>query len=125
VRPPTHVGVQVGMEMEKQFIDLVVHVFTLQWAIWALPLSLLLSLLSNRVLPGFFLAALAVVIHHVGLTALPLLAGGGDMGALPDQLTAAAQKLEPLSVAAEFVAYSFLIIVFSMTRKDMFRPSVQ
>lgn len=111
--------------MEKQFIDLVVHVFTLQWAIWALPLSLLLSLLSNRVLPGFILAALAVVIHHVGLTALPLLASGGDMGALPDQLSAAAQKLEPLSVAAEFVAYSFLIIVFSMTRKDMFRPSVQ
>jgi hypothetical protein len=113
------------MEMEKQFIDLVVHVFTLQWAIWALPLSLLLSLLSNRVLPGFLLAALAVVIHHVGLTALPLLASGGDMGALPDQLSAAAQKLEPLSIAAEFVAYSFLIIVFSMTRKDMFRPSVQ
>lgn len=111
--------------MEKQFIDLVVHVFTLQWAIWALPLSLLLSLLSNRVLPGFLLAALAVVIHHVGLTALPLLASGGDMGALPDQLSAAAQKLEPLSIAAEFVAYSFLIIVFSMTRKDMFRPSVQ
>ncbi|MDZ4867632.1 MAG: hypothetical protein SGI91_09940 [Alphaproteobacteria bacterium] len=112
------------MEMEKQFIDLVVHVFTLEWAIWALPLSLLLSLLSNRVLPGFILAAAAVVIHHVGLTALPLLVNGGDMGTLPDQLSAAAQKLEPLSVAAEFVAYSFLIIVFSLTRKDMFRASV-
>lgn len=110
--------------MEKQFIDLVVHVFTLEWAIWALPLSLLLSLLSNRILPGFLLAAVAVIIHHVGLTALPLLAGGGDMGTLPDQLTAAAQKLEPLSIAAEYVAYAFLIIVFSLTRKDMFRPSI-
>jgi hypothetical protein len=113
------------MEMEKEFIDLVVHVFTLEWAIWALPLSFLLSLLSNRILPGFILAAVAVVIHHVGLTALPMLASGGDMGTLPDQLTAAAQKLEPLSVAAEYVAYSFLIIVFSLTRRDMFRPSVQ
>jgi hypothetical protein len=110
--------------MEKQFIDLVVHVFTLEWAIWALPLSLLLSLTSNRVLPGFVLAVVAVVIHHVGLTALPLLISGGDMGTLPDQLSAAAQKLEPLSVAAEFVAYSFLIIIFSLTRVDMFRAGV-
>lgn len=110
--------------MEKQFIDLVVHVFTLEWAIWALPLSLLLSLLSSRVLPGLILAAIAVVVHHVGLTAVPILLSGGDMGTLPDQLSAAAQKIEPLSVAAEYVAYAFLIIVFGMTRKDMFRPSV-
>lgn len=112
------------MEMEKQFIDLVVHVFTLEWAIWALPLSLLLSLLSNRVLPGFILAAVAVVLHHVGIIAAPLLLSGGDMGALPDQLSAAVEKLEPLSIAAEYAAYSFLIIVFSLTRQDMFRPSV-
>jgi hypothetical protein len=112
------------MEMEKQFIDLVVHVFTLEWAIWALPLSVLMSLLSNRVLPGFILAAIAVVLHHVGIIAAPLLLSGGDMGSLPDQLSAAAQKLEPLSIAAEYVAYSFLIIVFSLTRQDMFRPSV-
>jgi hypothetical protein len=112
------------MEMEKQFIDLVVHVFTLEWAIWALPLSILLSLLTIRALPGFFLAVVALVIHHVGLVALPLLASGGDMGALPDQLSAAAQKLELLSLGAEYVAYAFLIIVFSLTRHDMLRPSV-
>lgn len=111
------------MEMEKQFIDLVVHVFTLEWAIWALPLSFLLSLLSNRILPGFVLALLAVAIHHVGLIALPVLMSGGDAGALPDQIMAAAQKLEPLSVAAEYAAYAFLIIVFSLTRQDMFRES--
>jgi hypothetical protein len=109
--------------MEKQFIDLVAHVFTLEWAIWALPLSLLLSFLTKRVLPGFVLAALAVAIHHVGLIALPVLMSGGDTGALPDQIATAAQKLEPLSVAAEYVAYSFLIIVLSLTRQDMFRES--
>lgn len=110
--------------MEKQFIDLVVHVFTLEWAIWAVPLSLLFSFLSKRVLPGLVLAAVAVVLHHVVLTALPLLAGGGDMGTLPAQLSAAAQKLEPLSIAAEYAAYAFLIVVFNLTRQDMFRPSV-
>ncbi len=110
--------------MEKQFIDLVVHVFTLEWAIWALPLSLLLSLASNRVLVGFILAAVAVAIHHVGMIAIPLALSGGDMGTLPDQLSAAAQKLEPLSIAAEYTAYAFLIIVFSLTRQDMVRPGI-
>jgi hypothetical protein len=112
------------MEMEKQFIDLVVHVFTLEWAIWALPLSILLSLLTIRALPGFILAVVALVIHHVGLVALPLLVSGGDLSTLPAELSAAAQKLEPLSIAAEYVAYAFLIIVFSLTRHDMLRPSV-
>jgi hypothetical protein len=110
--------------MEKQFIDLVVHVFTLEWAIWALPLSILLSLLTNRVLPGFILAAIAVVLHHVAIISAPVVAGGGDMGTLPTLLSAAAMKLEPLSIAAEYVAYAFLIIVFSLTRHDMMRPSV-
>jgi len=110
--------------MEKQFVDLVAHVFTLDWAMWGIPLSLLLSLTSKRVLPGFVLAALAVAIHHIGHLALPIAFSGGDMGTLPDQIAAAAQKLEPLAVAAEFVAYSFLIIVFSLTRQDMFRPGV-
>jgi hypothetical protein len=110
--------------MEKQFVDLVAHVFTLEWALWALPLSLLLSFLVNRVLPGLIFGALAVLIHHVGLTAGPILASGGDMGALPMQLNAALAKLEPLSIAAEYVAYAFLIVVFSQTRQDMVRPGV-
>ena len=110
--------------MEKQFVDLVAHVFTLDWAIWGIPLSLLLSFTTKRVLPGFVLAALAVVIHHVGHLALPLMLSGGDMGTLPGLMTASVQKLESLSVLAEYVAYSFLIIVFSLTRQDMFRPSV-
>ena len=114
----------VGNAMEKQFVDLVSHVFTLDWVIWGLPLSLLLSFLSNRVLPGFALALVAVAVHHIGHIALPMFLSGGDMGALPDQIAAAAQKLELVSIAAEYVAYSFLIIVFSLTRQDMFRPGV-
>jgi ABC-type phosphate/phosphonate transport system permease subunit len=110
--------------MEKQFVDLVAHVFTLQWAIWALPLSFLLCFLSNRVVPGFFLAMIAVVIHHVGPLALPILLSGGDMGVLPAQISAMLDKIEPLSILAEYVSYAFLIIVFSLTRQDMFRPGV-
>ena len=110
--------------MEKQFIDLVVHVFTLQWAIWALPLSFLLSLTTNRVLPGFVLAVVAVALHHVGPLALTILLSGGDMGTLPGKISAMLPKLEPLSIAAEYVSYAFLIIVFALTRQDMFRPGV-
>ena len=107
------------MEMEKQFIDFVGHVFTLDWVLWAIPLSLLFSMLVNRVLPGFVMAAIAVAVHHVG----HLAAAKGAFPAM-DQIITMAQKLEPLSLGAEYVAYSFLIIVFSLTRQDMLRPSV-
>ena len=111
--------------MEKQFVDLVSHIFTLGWAVWGIPISLLLSFTTKRVLPGFVLAAIAVVLHLAGHLALPILQSGGDMGTLPSLLTAAIQKLEPLSVAADYVAYAFLIIVFCLTRQDMFRPGVE
>ena len=110
--------------MEKQFVDLVAHVFTLQWAIVALPLSFVLAFLTKRVLPGFILAAIAVVIHHVALIAFPVVSAGGDTGTIPALIQAAIPKLEPLSIAAEFVAYAFLIIVITLTRQDMFRPGV-
>lgn len=112
------------MEAEKQFIDLVVHVFTLQWAIWAIPLSLLLSLLTNKVVSGLMIAFLAVALHHIGPLALPMLQGSGDLSALPGAIQAMIPKLEPLSVVAEYFAYAFLIVVFSLTRQDMFRPGV-
>ncbi len=110
--------------MEKQFVDLVRHVFTLDWALWALPIALVLSFLSNRAVVSIVLGAFAVAIHHVGLIALPTLASGGDTSALPDQIITGLQALEPISLAAEFVAYAFLIIIFSLTRRDMFRPRV-
>jgi hypothetical protein len=110
--------------MEKQFVDLVAHVFTLQWAIWALPLSFLLSFVSNRVLPGFVLAIVAVALHHIGPLALQIALSGGNMATLPNQISALAPKLEPLSIVAEYVSYAFLIIVFALTRQDMFRPGV-
>jgi len=109
---------------EKQFIDLVAHVFTLSWAIWAVPLSLLLSLLTKRVLGALALAILAVIIHHVGMIAGDAVMNG-DIATVSAQVQAALPKLEPLSVAAEFVAYWFLISVFSLARQDMFRPAPQ
>lgn len=110
--------------MEKAFIDLVAHVFTLEWAIWALPLSLLLSFVTNRVLGALALAILAVIVHHVGLIAGEAVLNG-DAAAISAQIQAAIPKLEPLSIAAEFAAYWFLISVFSLTRQDMFRPAPQ
>jgi hypothetical protein len=106
--------------MEKQFIALVYHVFTLDWAVLGIPLALALSTFTRRVLPGFILAAVAVVVHHVAI----LMLTGTDLAHLAPQIQAMIPKLEPISLAAEYVAYSFLIIVFSQTRQDMFRPSV-
>lgn len=111
------------METEKAFIDLVVHVFTLQWTIVALPLSLAFSFLTRRVVPGLVLAAVAVVVHHLWIIGFPVLSAGGDTAAIPGLIEAAIPKLEPLSLAAEYAAYAFLIVVFSLTRQDMFRAS--
>lgn len=108
------------MEMEKQFIDLVSHVFTLDWAILAIPLSLVLCVFTNRIVPGFVWGAVAVVIHHVGILVLT----GATAETLPGQIQALIPNLEPVSLLAEYIAYSFLIIVFSLTRQDMMRPSV-
>jgi hypothetical protein len=110
--------------MEKDFIDLVGHVFTLQWATWALPVSLLLSLCIKRVVPGLLISILAVLIHHAGPVALPALLGGEGIAVIVKDLSALVPKLEPVSIVAEYVAYAYLIIVFSLTRRDMFRPGV-
>jgi hypothetical protein len=106
--------------MEKQFIDLVNHVFTLDWVILAIPLSLVLCVFTNRVLPGFILAAVAVAVHHVGI----LMLTGTTTATLAADVQAMIPKLEPVSLVAEYVAYAFLIIVFSLTRQDMLRPGV-
>ncbi len=110
--------------MEKEFIDLVEHVFTLQWATWAIPVSLLLSLFVRRIIPGILIALLAVVLHHVGPVALPALLGGEGIAVVIKDLEAILPKLEPVSLLAEYLAYAYLIVVFSLTRHDMFRPGV-
>lgn len=110
--------------MEKDFIALVSHVFTLQWATWALPVAFLLSLCVRRVIPGLLIAALAVVIHHVGPVVLPALLGGEGMAVIARDVQALIPKLEPVSLVAEYVSYAYLIVVFSFTRHDMFRPGV-
>jgi len=110
--------------METQLVDLIRHVFTLEWALWALPISLVLSFLTNRAVFSMILAVFAVAIHHAAIIAMPVLISSGDTSGLPDQIMAAIPDLEPISMAAEFVAYAFLIIIFSLTRRDMFRPSM-
>lgn len=110
--------------MEKQFIDLVGHVFTLQWASWAIPVSLLFAFMVRRLVPALLISMLAVVIHHAGPVVLPALLGGEGIGTIVKDVSALVPKLEPISIAAEYLAYVYLIVVFSLTRRDMFRPSV-
>ena len=111
--------------MEKLFIELVGHVFTLQWAIWAIPVSLVFAFLVRRFISILAISVLAVVIHHVGPIALPALLGGEGLAVISKDVMALVPKLEPISVVAEYLAYVYLIAVFSLTRRDMFRPSVQ
>ena len=111
--------------MEKQFIDLVGHVFTVEWAIWALPVSFILAFSVRRAIPILLVSVLAVAIQHIGPVALPSLLGGESMATISKDVTAIIPKLELVSLAAEYIAYVYLIAVISLTRRDMFRPSVQ
>lgn len=111
--------------MEKQFIDLVGHVFTFQWAIWALPVSFVLAFCVRRIIPILLISVLAVAIHHVGPIAVPALLGGESIATVIKDVSVIIPKLEPISIAAEYLAYVYLITVISLTRRDMFRPSVQ
>ena len=83
-----------------------------------------LSLCIKRVVPGLLISILAVLIHHAGPVALPALLGGEGIAVIVKDLSALVPKLEPVSIVAEYVAYAYLIIVFSLTRRDMFRPGV-
>ncbi len=110
--------------MEKEFIDLVNHVFTLQWASWALPVSILAAMVVKRFIPVLLISVLAVVVHHAGPVVLPDLLGGESVTTIVNDLKAMIPKLEPVSILAEYIAYVYMIFVFSLTRRDMFRPGV-
>ena len=110
--------------MEKEFIDLVNHVFTLQWASWALPVSILAAMVVKRFIPVLLISVLAVVVHHAGPVVLPDLLGGESGTTSVNDLKAMIPKLEPVSILAEYIAYVYMIFVFSLTRRDMFRPGV-
>jgi len=107
--------------MEKQFIDLVGHVFTIQWAIWALPVSFILAFSVRRAIPILLVSVLAVAIQHIGPAALPSLLGGESIATISKDVMALVPKLEPVTIAAEYLAYVYLIAVISLTRRDMFR----
>ena len=110
--------------MEKEFIDLVNHVFTLQWASWALPVSILAAMVVKRFIPALLISVLAVAIQHAGPVILPALLGGESMSTIVNDLNVMIPKLEPISLLAEYIAYVYMIFVFSLTRRDMFRPGV-
>jgi type IV pilus assembly protein PilP len=86
--------------MEKEFIDLVNHVFTLQWASWALPVSILAAFVVKRFIPALLISVLAVVVHHAGPVILPALLGGESMSTIINDLNVMIPKLEPSSLLA-------------------------
>ena len=100
---------------------LVSQVLTLQWATWALPVSVVLSLLVRRPVPVLIAAVIGVVIHLVGPVVLPALLGGEPIATIMQEIQGLVPKLNPAVLALDLVAYAFLIFVFSLTRRDMFR----
>jgi hypothetical protein len=105
--------------------DIASRAVTLEWAIVALPVSFVLSLLLARWSHASFWALLAVVVHQpvhalIGtLRAGGQVAGGDLLGALQARFT----NPDFLVLGVEFVLYTFLIAVLYLQRIDMFRES--
>lgn len=114
----------IQRNMETQVTDLVREVLTLQWAMWAVPVSLMLSLFVRRILPVIIAAIVGVAIHIVGPVVLPTVLGGEPLSAVMTELTAILPTLNPAVLVLDLIAYTFLIFVFSLTRRDMFRHYV-
>ncbi len=111
--------------METQATELVSRLLTLEWAGWALPVSIVLSLFVRRPLAVLLSACLATVLHVVGPSTIPALLSGESAGTVATSAMGLITSAQPAFVAVELVAYAFLIFVFSLTRRDMLRDYVQ
>ena len=114
----SHGRVGVAMEMITQAFQ---QTFTLQWALYAIPVAFVLSLLVSRIALAPILAVVAMVAQHSLPIALPMMAKNAPNDTIMTAVSAALQKVDPLVAAMEFVAFIFFIAVFSLTRRDMFR----
>jgi len=95
--------------------------FTLQWALLAIPVALVLSLFAARIVAAPVFAFFAIAIQHLGPVIWPMVVQGTPNAAMMTAASATLQKIDPVVAAMEFVAFTFFIAVFSLTRRDMFR----
>lgn len=95
--------------------------FTLQWAILAIPVALVLSFLVNRVVAAAVLGLIAVAVQHAGPVLYPLFMQNAAQDSMMTAATDALSKINPLSAGMEWIAFTFFISVFALTRQDMFR----
>jgi hypothetical protein len=95
--------------------------FTWQWAVLAIPIAFIFSLLVNRVIAAGIIAFIAVAAQHLWPVVWPLLQQSAANDAMMKAATEALQKINPLAAGMEWLAFTFFIAVFSLTRQDMFR----
>ena len=110
--------VGVAMEMITQTFQ---TTFTLQWVAVALPIALVASFLVNRVAAAAVIAFFAVAARHLWPILWPMFMANAPQQSMMTAVTAALQKLDPVQILMELIAFTFFISVFSLTRQDMFR----
>jgi hypothetical protein len=116
--------------METNFVALLGELFsravTLEWAIVALPVSFVFSLLLGRATHASFWALLAVVLHQPVDVLIETLRSGGtvDTASLMTALQSRFTNPDFLVLGVEFTLYTFLIAVLYLQRIDMFRESL-
>jgi hypothetical protein len=95
--------------------------FTLQWALLAIPIAFVFSLLANRIMAAAVFAVFALATQHLGPVLLPMFTANAPRDAMMTAVTQTIQKMDPVATLMELIAFTFFISVFSFTRQDMFR----
>jgi hypothetical protein len=115
--------------MEQSFVQLIGEIVarsvTLEWAIVAVPLSLVFSLFLGNWTHASFWGLLAVVVHQPVHALIDTFRKGGQVagGDMMTALQARFTNPDFLVLGIEFVLYTFLIAVLYLQRLDMFRES--
>ncbi len=95
--------------------------FTLQWALLAIPVALVLSLFAARIVAAPVFAFFAIAIEHIGPVIWPMAMKAAPNDLMMTAASATLQKIDPVVALMEFIVFTFFIAVFSLTRRDMFR----
>ena len=106
-------------------MEIVTHTFqetfTWQWALLAIPVAFVLSLLVNRLMAAGVIAFIAMVVQHIGPVLYPLFTQNAGTDAMMTAATDTIGKINPMAAGMEWLAFAFFIAIFSLTRQDMFR----
>jgi hypothetical protein len=102
--------------------DLFAKAFSLEWVLVCALISVVSALLMRRASHTFVWAFLALLLHFVILSALPHIGVGvPDVAKIWAEMRSKFDGSEWMVLLVEYGLYAFLIVMFYLSKHDMFR----